>query len=138
MMLRLCGEQADGTILWMTGPRTVGDHVAPRLAKAAADAGRPAPRIVATLPVAVTNDPDGSRRLADEVFQIYGNLPSYRAMLDKEGAAGPGDVAIVGDEATVTAGIQAMANAGTTEFVAAPFGDEAMMARTSELLLGLR
>jgi F420-dependent oxidoreductase-like protein len=138
VMLRLCGEQADGTILWMTGPKTVAEHVAPRITKAAADAGRPAPRIVATLPVAVTDDPDGARQLANDVFQIYGNLPSYRAMLDKEGAAGPGDVAIVGDEATVTAGIRAMADAGTTEFVGAVFGDGAAMARTTELLLGLR
>jgi 5,10-methylenetetrahydromethanopterin reductase len=137
VMLRICGEQTDGTILWMTGPKTVGEHVAPRLTKAAADAQRPAPRVVATLPVAVTNDPDGARELANRVFQIYGTLPSYRAMLDKEGADGPGDVAIVGDEATVVAGIQSMADAGTTEFVAAVFGDDETMARTSEVLLGL-
>jgi F420-dependent oxidoreductase-like protein len=138
VMLRLCGEQTDGTILWMTGPRTVGDHVAPRLTRAAADAGRPSPRIVATLPVAVTDDPDGARALAERVFQVYGDLPSYRAMLDKEGAAGPGDVAIVGDEATVVAGVRSMADAGTTEFVAAVFGDDATMARTTDVLLGLR
>src|SRR5262245_11190529 len=106
VMLRICGEQTDGTILWMTGPKTVGEHVAPRLSKAATDAGRPSPRIVATLPVAVTDEPDRARELANSVFEIYGNLPSYRAMLDKEGAAGPGDVAIVGDEATGPAGIR--------------------------------
>jgi F420-dependent oxidoreductase-like protein len=137
VMLRLAGELTDGTILWMTGARTVGDHVAPRLTKAAADAGRGAPRIVASLPVCVTSDPDAARELAGNVFSIYGNLPSYRAMLDKEGAAGPGDVAIVGDEATVLAGIQSMADAGTTEFVAAVFGDDASMARTTDLLRGL-
>lgn len=137
VMLRICGEQTDGTILWMTGPRTVGDHVVPRLSKAAADAQRPAPRVVATLPVAVTNDPDGARELANTVFQVYGTLPSYRAMLDKEGAEGPGDVAIVGDEATVAAGIQAMADAGTTEFVGAIFGDEATTRRTAEVMLAL-
>jgi F420-dependent oxidoreductase-like protein len=138
VMLRICGEQTDGTILWMTGPRTVGEHVVPRLTKAAADAERPAPRVVATLPVAITNDPDRARELADRVFQIYGNLPSYRAMLDKEGASGPGDVAIVGDEAAVVTGIRSMADAGTTEFVAAIFGDEATSARTTDVLLGLQ
>lgn len=137
VMLRICGEQTDGTILWMTGPKTVGEHVVPRLTKAAADAQRPAPRVVATLPVAVTNDPDGARELANRAFEIYGSLPSYRAMLDKEGAEGPGDVAIVGDEATVLAGIQSMADAGTTEFVAAIFGDAATTARTIDVLLGL-
>jgi len=137
-MLRICGEQTDGTILWMTGPKTIGEHVVPRLSKAAADAQRPAPRVVATLPVMVTADPDAARAQADAVFQIYGTLPSYRAMLDKEGADGPGDVAIVGDEAAVTAGIRAMADAGTTEFVAAVFGDAATTARTTEVLLGLK
>ena len=138
VMLRLCGEQTDGTILWMTGPRTVGDHVAPRLTAAAAEAGRPAPRIVATLPVAVTDDPDGARAQAESVFQVYGSLPSYRAMLDKEGAAGPGDVAIVGDEAAVVAGIRSMEDAGTNEFVAAVYGDAETMARTTDVLIGLR
>lgn len=138
VMLRLCGEQTDGTILWMTGPRTVGDHVVPRLTAAATVAGRPAPRVVATLPVAVTDDPDGARAQAESVFQVYGSLPSYRAMLDKEGAAGPGDVAIVGDEAAVVAGIRSMEDAGTTEFVAAVYGDATTMARTTDVLTGLR
>jgi 5,10-methylenetetrahydromethanopterin reductase len=138
VMLRLCGELTDGTLLWMTGPRTVGDHVAPRVTAAAEAAGRPAPRVVATLPVAVTDDRDGARAQAESVFQVYGSLPSYRAMLDKEGAAGPGDVAIVGDEAAVVAGIRSMEDAGTTEFVAAVYGDAATMARTTEVLIGLR
>ena len=68
---------------------------------------------------------------------MYGGLPSYRAMLDREGAAGPGDVAIVGDEAAVEAGIRAMADAGTTEFSAVPFGDRATIARTTDLLRGM-
>jgi F420-dependent oxidoreductase-like protein len=137
VMLRLAGEVADGTTLWMTGARTVAEHVAPRVNKAAADAGRPAPAVVASLPVAVTNDVDAARQQAAAAFAIYGGLPSYRAMLDKEGAAGPEDVAIVGDEATVEAGIRAMASAGVTEFAAACFGDADMVHRTTELLRGL-
>ena len=138
VMLRICGEQTDGTILWMTGPKTVGEHVGAPAVEGGSRCRAPRTAVVATLPVAVTNDPDGARKLADGVFQIYGNLPSYRAMLDREGAAGPGDVAIVGDEATVVAGIRSMADAGTTEFVGAVFGDGATMARTSEVLLGLQ
>ncbi len=134
VMLRLAGEQTDGTILWMAGARAVAEHVAPRITKAAADAGRGAPRIVATLPVAVTDDPDAARAMAASAFKVYGDLPSYRAMLDKEGAAGPADVAIVGDEATVTVGIHSMADAGTTDFVAAVFGDRDTMTRTKALL----
>lgn len=137
VMLRLAGEVADGTSLWMTGARTVADHVAPRITKAAADAGRPAPAIIASLPVAVTNDPDGARQQAATTFAVYGGLPSYRAMLDREGAAGPEDVAIVGDEATVEAGIRAMKEAGVTEFSAACFGDGDTLRRTTDLLRGL-
>ena len=88
----------------MTGPTTIGSHIAPTLAKAAAEAGRPAPRVVCALPVCVTDDEADARAAAGERFGGYGFLPSYRAMLDREGAAGPADVAIVGDAATVRAG----------------------------------
>jgi F420-dependent oxidoreductase-like protein len=134
VMLRLAGEVADGTILWMTGPKTVETHVAPRVNKAAADAGKPPPQIVAALPIAVTNDVDGARQTAATTFEIYGGLPSYRAMLDREGAGGPADVAIVGDDETVAAGLRAIADAGVTEFNAACFGDGETIQRTMSLL----
>jgi 5,10-methylenetetrahydromethanopterin reductase len=133
-MLRLAGGVADGTILWMTGPGTIASHIAPRLTKAAEDAGRPVPRLVCTLPVCVTVDPDAAREVANNVFSIYGQLPSYRAMLDKEGAAGPGDVAIVGDEEAVAGQITALAGIGVTDFSAAGFGRPDDMSRTRALL----
>ena len=138
VMLRLAGGVADGTVLWMTGPKTIGDHVAPRITKAAEEAGKPAPQIVAALPIAVTDDPEGARQQASSTFELYGGLPSYRAMLDREGADGPADVAIVGDEATVERGLQTLADAGVTEFNATCFGDEATMTRTVALLKELR
>jgi 5,10-methylenetetrahydromethanopterin reductase len=120
-MLRLAGEQTDGTVLWMTGPATVRDHIAPLLREAADDAGQPDPRIVCILPVCVTSDPADARERADRVFAIYGELPSYRAMLDREGATGPGDVALVGDEDAVGAQVSALAEAGVTDFVAGEY-----------------
>jgi 5,10-methylenetetrahydromethanopterin reductase len=123
-MLRLAGRRTDGTILWMTGPATIRDHIVPTITAAAAEAGRPAPRIVALLPIRVTNDVDGARAEANEIFKIYGTLPSYRAMLDREGAAGPADVAIVGDEESAAAQIAEIAAAGATDFVAATFAAE--------------
>jgi F420-dependent oxidoreductase-like protein len=125
-MLRLAGTKADGTILWMTGPSTVRDYIVPTITAAAREAGRPSPRVVCTLPVCVTDDPDQARVNAGKAFAIYGQLPSYRAMLDKEGAAGPGDVAIVGDEDSVGAQIRALAEAGVTDFVAGEYarGDD--------------
>jgi 5,10-methylenetetrahydromethanopterin reductase len=128
----LAGQQTDGTVLWMTGPATVRDYVVPAISAAASAVGRPSPRVVCSLPVCVTSDPDAARAGAAKTFSIYGQLPSYRAMLDREGAAGPADVAIVGDEDAVTAQILALADAGVTDFVAAEFarGDDRDRTRT--------
>jgi 5,10-methylenetetrahydromethanopterin reductase len=136
-MLRLAGAQADGTVLWMTGPATVGDHVVPVIRAAAEQAGRPAPRVVCTLPVCVTSDVPAARARADKVFAIYGQLPSYRAMLDKEGAAGPGDVAVTGDEDAVAAQVSALAAAGVTDFVALEYARGPEQQRTRDLLKSL-
>jgi F420-dependent oxidoreductase-like protein len=135
VMLKLAGRMADGTVTWMTGPATLAEHTVPAITAAAADAGRPAPRIVVGLPVCVTDDVDTARARAAQTFAMYGMLPSYRAMLDREGAEGPADVAIVGDESTVAAGIQRVADAGATDFSAAEFGGDAdERRRTRELL----
>jgi F420-dependent oxidoreductase-like protein len=136
-MLHLAGAVAEGTVLWMTGPKTVESHVLPRLLEAAEGAGRPSPRVVCVLPVAVTDDPGGARAFADKAFSIYNDLPSYRAMLDIEGAGGPGDVAVVGDEDSVGEQIEALATMGVTDFVAGAFatGDDAE--RTRALLSSL-
>ena len=125
-MLKLAGSQADGTVLWMTGPVTIRDYIVPAITAAAAGAGRPDPRVVCVLPVCVTDDPERARADANKAFAIYGQLPSYRAMLDKEGAAGPGDVAVVGPEDSVAAQIQALAEGGVTDFVAGEYarGDD--------------
>jgi F420-dependent oxidoreductase-like protein len=136
-MLGLAGEQADGTILWMTGPATVRDYVAPAISAAASAAGRPSPRIVCTLPVCVTDDPGAARASAAKDFALYGQLPSYRAMLDREGASGPADVAIVGDEEAVAAQVLALADAGVTDFVAVEFGRGQDWERTRTVLKAL-
>ena len=137
-MLDLAGRMADGTVTWMTGPATLESHIVPSITKAAADAGRPAPRVAVGLPVCVTDDAAAARERAAKTFEVYRFLPSYRAMLDREGAQGPADVAIVGTEAEVAAGIQRVADAGATDFAAAEFAttpDE--KTRTRELLRSL-
>jgi F420-dependent oxidoreductase-like protein len=137
VMLRLAGELTDGTTTWMTGPRTIADHVAPTINAAAEAAGRPAPRVVVGLPICVTDDVDAAREEAARTFAIYGGLPSYRAMLDREGAVGPADVAIVGDEEAVAAAVRDVFESGATEFMAAPFGDAECIVRTTDLLATL-
>jgi F420-dependent oxidoreductase-like protein len=126
VMLKLAGRMTDGTVTWMTGPATLADHIVPTISAAAAEAGRAAPRVVVGLPVCVTDDAGGARARAAKTYAMYGFLPSYRAMLDREGAEGPADVAIVGDEATVAAGIRRVEAAGATDFSAAEFahGDD--------------
>ena len=137
VMLRLAGERTDGTVLWMTGPATVRDYILPAITRAAQAAGRPEPRVVCILPVCVTDDPELARTRAARVFAIYGQLPSYRAMLDREGAEGPADVALIGAEDTVGSQITALAEAGVTDFVAGEFGRGEDAKRTRALLKSL-
>lgn len=138
-LLRVAGQLADGTILWMATARAVADHVAPRIRAAAA--GRPEPRIVAGLPLAVHDDVDEARGEAAAQFGFYGDLPNYRRILDIGGAPGPADAAIVGDEAAVTAQIKALFDAGATDVWVAPFpvGDDrkGSRQRTRQLLASL-
>jgi alkanesulfonate monooxygenase SsuD/methylene tetrahydromethanopterin reductase-like flavin-dependent oxidoreductase (luciferase family) len=140
-LLRVAGEHAAGTILWMANARAVEEHVAPRLRKAAADAGRPQPRIVVGLPVAVHDDVGEARSVAAQQFAGYGTLPNYQRILERGGAVGPADAAVVGDEASVAAQIEALFAAGATDVWAAPFpvGDDrsTSRARTRALLVEL-
>jgi Luciferase-like monooxygenase/SnoaL-like domain len=133
-MLKVAGEHADGTATWMTGPRTLADHIVPKLMRAAQEAGRRAPRVVAGLLVCVTDDPDGAREQIASQFAPAGGVPEYRAVLDREGAAGPQDVAAIGNEAAVMRQLRRLADAGVTELVAAPFGTADEQARTQSLL----
>jgi alkanesulfonate monooxygenase SsuD/methylene tetrahydromethanopterin reductase-like flavin-dependent oxidoreductase (luciferase family) len=134
-MLKIAAEHTAGTITWMTGPRTIGEHTAPALHAAADAAGTGEMRIVGALPVAVTDDVDGAKARAARIFEVYGHLPSYRAMLDREGADGPADVAIIGTEAEVRAGIERMRSAGVTDFVAVEFlTDDPAAGATREVL----
>ena len=115
VMLNLAGSQADGTITWLTGLNTLEKHIVPSINKAARDAGRPAPRIVAGLPILLTSDPDGARKTLAGHLKFYEALPSYRAMLDREGAAGPADVAIVGGENVLDDAIARLRDIGITD-----------------------
>ncbi len=137
-MLRLAGRRTKGTLTWMTGPKTLADHVVPTLRGAAAEAGRAESDVwvAASLPVSVTDDVDGAREQAAKEFAIYGTLPSYRAMLDREGYAGPEDAAIIGDEQTVSQRLDELAAAGVDEFTASVFdASPEVRARTRALLL---
>jgi F420-dependent oxidoreductase-like protein len=140
-LLRVAGQLSAGTILWMANARSIEEHVAPLLQAAASEAGRPTPRIVAGLPVAVHSDVDEARGVAAQQFAMYGTLPNYQRILAHGGVEGPAEAAIVGDEASVGAQIEALFAAGATDVWAAPFpvGEDrkASLARTRALLTEL-
>ncbi len=136
-MLKVTGRLADGTVTWMTGPKTIADLTVPTIRAAAEEAGRPEPRVVMALPMCVTDDEPDARARAGSEFAMYGTLPSYRAMLDREGMEGPADLAFIGSADAVTARIHEAAEAGATTIVAAEFGTRDEQAATRELLKSL-
>jgi len=134
-MLALAGAVADGTATWMTGPDTLRTHIVPTITSAAEEAGRDAPRIIGALPVLVTDDEADGRARAGQAFAVYDTLPSYKAMLDREGAGGPADVAVVGDEESVGQQLDAIVASGITDFVAVEYSrDPDESARTRAVL----
>ncbi len=138
-MLKIAGELADGTNTWMVGPRTMETHIVKHLNTAAEAAGRPAPRVVAGVPIGLTLKPDALKEQTARDLVIYGQLPSYRAMLDREGAEGPADIAVLGDENALRGGIQRFQDAGITELNAVIMSeDQEGRARTLEFLASLK
>jgi F420-dependent oxidoreductase-like protein len=140
-LLRVAGEYADGAILWMAPIAAVEKHIEPRLSAAAKAAGRPAPRIVAGLPVAVHDDESEARAAVNAQSAMYAGSPAYQRIMEVGGASGPGDAAIAGDEASVERQLRSLIDAGATDIWAqpVPVGDDprASLRRTRELLAGL-
>ncbi len=121
-MLAVAGRLASGTVTWLTGPKTIRDHIRPTISDAAERAGQSEPRIVASLIVTVTDDEDGVRARHAINLSGYGSLPSYRSMLEREGAETPADVCLVGNEDSVLQQLENLASAGATDFAAVEVG----------------
>jgi F420-dependent oxidoreductase-like protein len=133
-MLKMAGRRTDGTILWCVGPKTLEQQIVPIINGAADEAGRPTPRVVCSLPVCVTDNPQPTRDFVGQILADYATLPSYRAMLDIEGVHGVEDISLIGDEDTVNAGLDAIAAAGATDFTAVVIPDPSGPERTTDLL----
>jgi F420-dependent oxidoreductase-like protein len=137
LMLRLAGEATDGTITYWANERAVGEHVVPRITRAAEAADRAAPRVVVGVPVAVVRDPVLARERAAQLFSTYETIPTYQRILGRSDA-GPADVAVIGTEEEVLARLRSFAAAGATDLCAAPLGldddREKSARRTVELL----
>ena len=134
-MLKLAGSRSDGTTLWLTGPKTIGEHTVPAIRKAAREAGRHEPRVIAGMPVVLTAKPAAAREMVSRQLALYAGIPSYRAMLEREGASGPGDVALAGNETELRMQIRALQDIGVTDLNAVLVNeDEATYERTLAFL----
>ncbi|MGQ0844268.1 MAG: TIGR03564 family F420-dependent LLM class oxidoreductase [Sporichthyaceae bacterium] len=131
-MLAAAAELADGTITWMAGPRGIADHIAPTLGAAAAKAGRPAPRVIVGLPVALDDDEAAARATAEKTFARYNTLQNYRRQMEREGAASVGYVVACGSEKAITARFDSLRDAGATEIWAVPYPVGADAAASTE------
>jgi F420-dependent oxidoreductase-like protein len=115
--LQVTGELADGTLPYLAGPRTISEFIEPTIAKAAADAGRPKPRIIAAVPVLVSDDADGAREQAAEQLAFYATIPSYQKVIAREGVESVADLAAIGTAETVVRKLKSYLDAGATDVV---------------------
>ncbi len=141
LMLRMAGSKADGTITYWANERAIAEHVVPAIAGAAANAGRPAPRVVAGIPVALVSDVDDAKQRAAKLFAGYSGIPAYQRIRGEGGDDALPDIAIIGDEKTVESRLRGYADAGATDLAAAVIGldddREGSMQRTMQLLADL-
>jgi F420-dependent oxidoreductase-like protein len=120
-LLRVAGTHADGTIMWMAPPAAIESHVAPRIHQAASAAGRPRPRIVAGLPVAVHPDVSEARTAAAQSAVLYDQVPNYRRIMEVGGVSSAAEAAIVGDARSVRSQLTSIMDAGATDIWAGIF-----------------
>jgi 5,10-methylenetetrahydromethanopterin reductase len=134
-MLRLAGRYSDGTVTWMTGPKTLASQVVPQITAAAAKAGRPTPRVIAGLPICVTSDRDEARDRIRPILAGSARMPSYGRQLAAEGLDDPVDLAYIGDESEVAGRLSSLNGIGVTELLANVIGTEEEVARTRSFLV---
>ena len=129
-MLEVARDLADGTVAVWVRPRTVAEHLVPALHDGA--------RVAALVTVAITADPDGVReRFARDVAMV-GELPAYRAVLDRGGLTGPADALVAGSEAVVLAELRRFRDAGLTDLIVTPHGTGPERERVLDALAQLR
>ena len=118
--LRVTGELADGTLPYLAGPRTIDEFIEPTIGRAAADAGRPRPKIVALVPVRLTDDVPTARLEAEEALAFYNTIPSYQKVIAREGVESLADLAAIGDAEVIRRTVQRYLDAGATDVVLSP------------------
>jgi F420-dependent oxidoreductase-like protein len=130
--LQVTGELADGTLPYLAGPRTIAEFIEPTIAKAAAEAGRSAPRIIAAVPALVSDDVDAARAIAAERLSFYETIPSYQKVIAREGVDSVVDLAAIGPAESVVRQLKRYLDAGATDVVLSPL-DRANAAVAEEI-----
>ena len=134
-MLKVAAEFADGTNTWMVGPNTMEEHILGSFEAV----GKKNPRVVAGMPIVLTEKVDEAKEAISKNLTMYGQLPSYRAMLDREGLEGPADLAMIGDENLLYGQIKRFADMGVSDFNAAIMDvEDGAYDRTLEFLAGFK
>ncbi|MEU6718556.1 LLM class F420-dependent oxidoreductase [Nonomuraea sp. NPDC046802] len=136
VMLRIAGELTDGTVTTWTGAQAIAEHIVPRITEAARAAGRPSPRVVASAMIVITDDPERVRSEVSARLGFAGNFAGYRSMLERQGLSGVHETVIAGDERTVEKAISRYADAGATDLLVSPVGNEREQAHTLDFLRG--
>ncbi len=145
-MLQLCGERTDGTILWMADERAIATHVVPNLTRAAEAANRPAPRVVAGVPVCLCGDDEIEAAVArtNRILAEAEVSPNYQKLLEHGDARSVGDILVAGSESSILKRLRGFADAGVTDVSVrvVPIGENreeliSSSKRTRELLRSL-
>ena len=134
-LLRLAGRLSDGTVTWMTGPETLARHIVPQITAAAQAAGRPEPRVIAGLPICLTQNREEARDRVRPALAGSARMASYSRQLATEGLEDPADIAIIGDEEELTGRLAPLEGAGVTELLANVLGTESEVAETRAFLV---
>ncbi len=146
VMLKLAGERAAGTSLWLADERTIASHVVPKISEAAEAAGRPAPRIMAGVPVCLCRDDeiDAAIEKTNRTLSEVVASPNYVRLMEHGDAQTIGDVLVGGSEAAMEKRLRSFADAGVTDLNAriVPLGEgreeiKASAERTREFLAAL-
>ena len=127
-MLKLAGERSTGTILWLADAKSIADYILPTVGKAAADAGRPAPRIVATVPVTLCaeSEVEGARAFATERLGHAEFSPNYQRLLQHGEVNDIDELLMAGSEQDILDRIRGFRDAGATDLAARvlPYGTD--------------
>jgi F420-dependent oxidoreductase-like protein len=117
VMLQIAGEHADGTSLWMADEKAIAEHIAPKINKAAAEAGKPAPRVVAGIPVTLcaNSEIEAAKERANRILAEAETSPNYQRLLDRGSARDVGDLCAAGDEESILKRFKQFADAGVTD-----------------------